>query len=465
MIEVSAALILERGRVLICQRASGAHHAEMWEFPGGKREPGESGEAALKREISEELGVSVEPGDLISKAHSAFGDKEIQLSLYLCSGMGVHPELREHKALAWVYGEDLLGYELPEADRKMIPAIQVFLINQFLGQIHLSVMEEFLLKERWYPAKKKRIQSYHLADVVFKNHVALCFFQIEFDEGSSLQIRIPFIRGRFQSWSHSSVSRIFSYSKDDGDRTFFLDSQSSNPLWVFKQNLIKIYPVQHKGALREKSLLEALSTVEAPVPRFRGSASWQDQPYWIEMSLESGESAWSYLLNLEPEIFVKQLLLVFTRICQNLQSLHTKLKIVMPVRPAAKKEQWIHGDFHLGQVLLNEDRVCILDFEGAPAGGTLEVSLPAEDYAGLLRSVDYLLCERGFADEARGDWRQKLLREVVRFFDNNVDEAELRSFEQKRLDYELEYESAFRPEKLWIPQSARDIVGEGDCEK
>ncbi|MDP3403372.1 MAG: (deoxy)nucleoside triphosphate pyrophosphohydrolase [Brevundimonas sp.] len=119
---VAVALIDADGRILIAKRPEGKALAGLWEFPGGKVEPGERPEAALIRELHEELGISVTESCLAPFvfASHAYDSFHLLMPLYLCrrwSGVVVQ---REHAALAWVKPERLSGYPMPPADAPLV---------------------------------------------------------------------------------------------------------------------------------------------------------------------------------------------------------------------------------------------------------------------------------------------------------------------------------------------------------
>lgn len=118
----AAALIDVDGRVLICQRPEGKQLAGLWEFPGGKVEPGETPEACLIRELEEELGIHVAKACL---APFVFASHEYEsfhllMPLYLCRKWEGQVQNREHKAMAWVKPNKLTDYPMPPADEPLI---------------------------------------------------------------------------------------------------------------------------------------------------------------------------------------------------------------------------------------------------------------------------------------------------------------------------------------------------------
>ena len=118
LLVVAAALVNEKGEVLLAQRPEGKAMAGLWEFPGGKLEAGERPEAALCRELNEELGIDVNPDDLkpINFASHAYEDFHLLMPLYLCHQWGRDPISREGQTLAWVAPASLHDYPAPAAD-------------------------------------------------------------------------------------------------------------------------------------------------------------------------------------------------------------------------------------------------------------------------------------------------------------------------------------------------------------
>ena len=120
---VACALIDPDGRVLIAQRPEGKALAGLWEFPGGKLEPGERPEAALIRELDEELGITVKEACLapLTFASHAYEDFHLLMPLYICrrwEGLAIS---KEGQNLAWVRPNKLRDYPMPAADIPLIP--------------------------------------------------------------------------------------------------------------------------------------------------------------------------------------------------------------------------------------------------------------------------------------------------------------------------------------------------------
>lgn len=119
---VAVALIDPDGRVLIAKRPEGKQLAGLWEFPGGKVEPGERPEAALIRELREELGVEVSESCLAPFvfASHAYDSFHLLMPLYLCRRWSGTVVAREHEALAWVKPNKLSDYPMPPADEPLV---------------------------------------------------------------------------------------------------------------------------------------------------------------------------------------------------------------------------------------------------------------------------------------------------------------------------------------------------------
>jgi len=112
-----------RGRILLARRLDGREFAGLWEFPGGKREPGEPPDAALARELNEELGIEAEIGAPVICVPHATPRRRLQLDVRRIRRWRGTPKGREGQALAWVQPEKLLRYDMPPADRPVVAAL------------------------------------------------------------------------------------------------------------------------------------------------------------------------------------------------------------------------------------------------------------------------------------------------------------------------------------------------------
>jgi len=125
----ACALIDEDNRVLLAQRPEGRKLAGLWEFPGGKVEPGETPETALIRELEEELAITVPRPCLapLTFASHTYEDFHLLMPLYICRKWEGELACREHAALKWVRASRLRDYPMPEADLPLIPILQDWL--------------------------------------------------------------------------------------------------------------------------------------------------------------------------------------------------------------------------------------------------------------------------------------------------------------------------------------------------
>ena len=130
LVLVSAvALIDADGRVLLAQRPEGKSMAGLWEFPGGKVEQGETPEAALIRELHDELGICTWASCLapLTFASHAYADFHLLMPLFACRKWEGTPQSREGQALKWVRPSDLRNYPMPAADIPLIPILRDWL--------------------------------------------------------------------------------------------------------------------------------------------------------------------------------------------------------------------------------------------------------------------------------------------------------------------------------------------------
>lgn len=123
-VSVVGAVIVRDGHVLCAQRGHGSSLPGMWEFPGGKIEPGESPEQALRREIDEELRFEVRVGSQVAVTTHEYDFAVITLTTFFCEVLSGEPTLTEHVAAVWLPPEELETLEWAPAD---IPAVKAII--------------------------------------------------------------------------------------------------------------------------------------------------------------------------------------------------------------------------------------------------------------------------------------------------------------------------------------------------
>ena len=121
-IEVVGAVIIQDGRIFAAKRGPGKSMAGFWEFPGGKIEPGESPQAALARELKEELRIEAEVGEFVVTTRHDTGDVVVELSTYICELVSGTPILTEHEEVRWVAANKLSDLTWAPAD---IPTVEL----------------------------------------------------------------------------------------------------------------------------------------------------------------------------------------------------------------------------------------------------------------------------------------------------------------------------------------------------
>lgn len=125
----AVALIDIDGRVLLAQRPEGKSMAGLWEFPGGKVEPGETPEHALIRELQEELGIDTWASCLapLTFASHSYDNFHLLMPLFVCRKWNGTPQPKEGQNLKWVHAKDLREYPMPAADLPLIPILRDWL--------------------------------------------------------------------------------------------------------------------------------------------------------------------------------------------------------------------------------------------------------------------------------------------------------------------------------------------------
>lgn len=125
MTRVVAGVVVRGGRALIARRPAQAHQGGLWEFPGGKVEPGESDAVALARELREELALEVDVGPLLARrVHRYPGREAIELVFYACRARPGEPRPLGCDALEWVGPQELAGRAFPEANAPLVARLR-----------------------------------------------------------------------------------------------------------------------------------------------------------------------------------------------------------------------------------------------------------------------------------------------------------------------------------------------------
>lgn len=125
MIEVAAAIIEnDQGQILIARRKKGKSQAGLWEFPGGKLEQMETAEECLRRELKEEMNMTIQPYAFFGVNDHWYGDVHICLLAYRARWVSGEIELTDHDTYRWVYAEELVEYEFAPADVRFVEMLR-----------------------------------------------------------------------------------------------------------------------------------------------------------------------------------------------------------------------------------------------------------------------------------------------------------------------------------------------------
>jgi len=123
-IDVVAALIWEKDKFLICQRPANKARALLWEFVGGKKEPGETLEQALVRECVEELAINVQVGDQFMQVVHQYPDILIRLTLFHCTIPVGYPQALEHNDIKWIHPNQIDDFDFCPADEDILKELK-----------------------------------------------------------------------------------------------------------------------------------------------------------------------------------------------------------------------------------------------------------------------------------------------------------------------------------------------------
>jgi len=124
VVEVAAGLIHQNGRYLIARRKPGVHLGGFWEFPGGKREPGETLEDCLRRELFEELSIRIDVPMPLRLIRHQYTEQTVEIHFYRCTIEAGQPLPLDSEELRWVLPDELSSYRFPPADQAVIDALQ-----------------------------------------------------------------------------------------------------------------------------------------------------------------------------------------------------------------------------------------------------------------------------------------------------------------------------------------------------
>ena len=129
VVEVAAGVVFRDGRLLITRRRPQDHLGGLWEFPGGKRHPGETYVECLKRELVEELGIEVEVGELLEAITHEYPEKSVHLKFFRCRWQRGEPQALGCEAFAWVTENELGSYPFPAADERLLKRLRTSTAN------------------------------------------------------------------------------------------------------------------------------------------------------------------------------------------------------------------------------------------------------------------------------------------------------------------------------------------------
>ena len=124
IIEVAAGLVFRDGKLLIARRRPDVHLGNFWEFPGGKREAGETFEQCLRRELAEELGIEAEVGNIVESLRHEYPERTVELKFFLCRWSRHEARAIDCAEVAWINREEISRYEFPAADARLLEKLR-----------------------------------------------------------------------------------------------------------------------------------------------------------------------------------------------------------------------------------------------------------------------------------------------------------------------------------------------------
>ncbi len=124
IIEVAAGLVFRDGKLLIARRRPDVHLGNLWEFPGGKREAGETFEQCLRRELAEELGIEAEVEKIVETITHEYPERTVELRFFLCRWIRHEAQAIECAEAVWINREEIGQYTFPAADARLLEKLE-----------------------------------------------------------------------------------------------------------------------------------------------------------------------------------------------------------------------------------------------------------------------------------------------------------------------------------------------------
>jgi len=173
--DVTAGLLFRAGKILISRRRKGSHLGGMWEFPGGKREAGETLEQCLEREFVEELGIKITAGDHCVTVEHTYDDRSISLHVFHCTLMEGDPKPLQSEAVEWVAPAALGRFQFPPPDKEII---------EYLRRRNIVRKEDQMFYNRESNGYRTLVDGVEMKSLVHGDKTLLCEFRIT--KGASL---------------------------------------------------------------------------------------------------------------------------------------------------------------------------------------------------------------------------------------------------------------------------------------